>query len=232
MTDGPDPTHSDAPAPSRGQLAADAGYPGAFEGETVTRRRFMGGATHALGAVAVSAIALPALGFAVGPVFTRTATTWQPVGAPSEFPDDTYVQRTIAIASGVGEAGDSTVYVRTRNPRIDTEPADDFNRFVAISSRCAHVGCPVAYVAAAQSFVCPCHGGVYDRRGLRVGGPPPRPLDRFFTRVRDGQVEIGPRYSLNSELRRFSPRDPGESLDGIGQYVYPARFSTPRLSGS
>ena len=42
-----------------------------------------------------------------------------------------------------------------------------------------------------------------------------------------GQVLIGPRFSVNNELRRFSPRDPGQPLDGIGQFLYPARFSTP-----
>jgi hypothetical protein len=89
------------------------------------------------------------------------------------------------------------------------------------------VGCPVRYVAAAESFVCPCHGGVYDFTGRRVGGPPPRPLDRFYTLVRDGQVLVGPRFSVNDELRRFAPRDPGQPLDGIGQFLYPARFSTP-----
>ena len=62
------------------------------------------------------------------------------------------------------------------------------------------------------------------------GGPPVRPLDRFYTRLRDGQVEVGPRYSVNSEFRRFpSYRDPGQALDGIGQYLYPGRFSTPKL---
>ena len=46
----------------------------------------------------------------------------------------------------------------------------------------------------------------------------------------DGQVEIGPRYSVNSEFTRFpSYRDPGQDLDGIGPYVYPGRFSTPKL---
>jgi menaquinol-cytochrome c reductase iron-sulfur subunit len=61
-----------------------------------------------------------------------------------------------------------------------------------------------------------------------AGGPPVRPLDRFYTRTNDstGLVEIGPRYSVNSELQRFSPRDPGQPLDGIGQYLYPARFDT------
>jgi hypothetical protein len=82
-------------------------------------------------------------------------------------------------------------------------------------------------VAAARSFVCPCHGGVYDFRGVRIGGPPPRPLDRFYTLVRDGRVLLGPRYSVNSELQRFAPRDPGEALDGIGSILYPPRFSTP-----
>jgi hypothetical protein len=54
-----------------------------------------------------------------------------------------------------------------------------------------------------------------------------RPLDRFYTRVVNGLVELGPRYSVNSELQRFSPRDPGEPIDGIGQYLYPSRFSEP-----
>jgi menaquinol-cytochrome c reductase iron-sulfur subunit len=80
----------------------------------------------------------------------------------------------------------------------------------------------------AHSFVCPCHEGVYDFRGIRVGGPPPRPLDRFYTRLRGGGVEVGPRYSVNSQLRRFSPRDSGEPLDGIGQYLYPPRFTTAK----
>jgi menaquinol-cytochrome c reductase iron-sulfur subunit len=82
-------------------------------------------------------------------------------------------------------------------------------------------------VPAAERFICPCHGGVYDLRGRRTGGPPPRPLDRFFTRVVSGRLEIGPRFSVNSQLRRFSPRDPGEALDGIGQYLYPRRLTTP-----
>jgi len=50
-----------------------------------------------------------------------------------------------------------------------------------------------------------------------------RPLNRFYTLVLRGQVQIGSRFSVNSELRRFSPRDPGEPLDGIGQYLYPSR---------
>jgi menaquinol-cytochrome c reductase iron-sulfur subunit len=219
---------------AKSKYTADRQMPGAFDGETVTRRRFMTAVTHGAGGVAAAAFSLPALGFALGPLFSHVPFTWQPIGKPEDFVNSTYVTRVITIVQGMGEAGNSIAYVRTRNPAIDVEPADKYNRWVALSSRCMHLGCPVRFVSAAQRFICPCHGGVYDFRGLVAGGPPVRPLDRFYTRLNSntGLVEIGPRYSVNSELERFSPRDPGQPLDGIGQYLYPKRFSTSILPGT
>jgi len=218
--------------PPKSKYTADRRIPGAFEGETVTRRRFMTGTTHAAGAIAASAFLLPSLGFALGPIFEKHETRWQPVGPPDDFPDDNYVPKTITIADGIGQTGKTTVYVRKRDPKVDTEPLPkgfESEQFVAISSRCMHLGCPVRYTEAAQRFICPCHGGVYNFRGEVDGGPPVRPLDRFYTRLNNGEVEIGPRFSVNSELERFSPRDPGEPLDGIGQYLYPSRPSIRKL---
>jgi menaquinol-cytochrome c reductase iron-sulfur subunit len=200
--------------------------PGAFEGETVSRRRFMSRTATAAGAIAAASFTLPALGFAVAPVFDQMPDTWQDIGPLSRFTDSNYVPVTIRLDQDLGQAGLSTAYVRRHNLEIDGPVKDRYDHVIAISSRCVHVGCPVRYVQAAQSFVCPCHGGVYNFRGMRVGGPPPRPLDRFYTVIRGGQVQLGPRFSLNNELRRFSPRDPGEALDGIGQFIYPGRFST------
>jgi menaquinol-cytochrome c reductase iron-sulfur subunit len=214
---------------TKSKYTADRQIPGAFEGETVTRRRFMTGTTHIAGAVAVSAIALPSLGFAIGPIFEAKEVEWQPVGATGDFSDAEYVPKVITETEGIGVVGQTTLYVRARNERIDTEKPDQYNAFVAISNRCMHLGCPVRYVPASERFICPCHGGVYDFRGGVAGGPPVRPLDRFYTRVRGGQVEIGPRFSVNSELRRFSPRLPGEDLDGIGPYLYPSRPSQRKL---
>jgi menaquinol-cytochrome c reductase iron-sulfur subunit len=217
----------------KSKYTVDRQMPGAFEGETVTRRRFMNLGAQGAGIVATAAFAIPALGFALGPIFSREPFDWQPIGPPSHFPDDTYTVAVITIVQGIGEAGKSIAYVRARNPAIDTEPLDQYDHFVALSSRCMHLGCPVRFVAAAARFICPCHGGVYDFRGMVAGGPPVRPLDRFYTRLNPstGLVEIGPRYSVNSELQRFSPRDPGQPLDGIGQYLFPARFDTSVLPG-
>jgi menaquinol-cytochrome c reductase iron-sulfur subunit len=212
--------------PPKSKYTTDRGLPGAFDGETITRRRFMTGVTHGAGGIAAAAFTLPALGFAIGPLFSRLPWSWQTIGTPADFPKNTYQTRVLQIEEGVAEAGNTTAYVRARDPSIDTEPEDQFNHYIALSSRCMHLGCPVRFVAAAERFICPCHGGVYDFRGMVAGGPPVRPLDRFYTRVYNGYVQIGPRYSVNSELRRFAPRDPGQPLDGIGQYLYPARFST------
>jgi Rieske Fe-S protein len=214
---------------TKSKYTSDRLIPGSFEGETVTRRRFMSTTVNVAGAVAVSAIALPALGFALGPVFERTELKWQAVGTPDEFPDNTYVPKVVTIVAGIGQAGKSTAYVRKRNPSIDTDKPDKYNQYVAISTRCMHLGCPVRFVEAASRFICPCHGGVYNFEGLVDGGPPVRPLDRFYTRVRNGQVELGPRYSVNAELHRFSPRDPAQPLDGIGQYLYPSRPTVRKL---
>src|SRR4051794_19853234 len=104
-----------------------AQIPGAFDGETVTRRRLMTVTAHGAGLVATAAIVLPAVGFAIGPALKRQPTTWQPVGPPEDFPDSTYVPRVINLTSdNIGEIGKTTVFVRRRDPRIDTEPADEW----------------------------------------------------------------------------------------------------------
>jgi menaquinol-cytochrome c reductase iron-sulfur subunit len=220
---------SDKHSQHKSKYTADRMIPGAFEGETVTRRRFMTVSANAAGGIATAAFLLPALGFALGPIFKSTAHSWQTVGTPDQFSEDNYVPVVVTLTPGIGEAGKSTAYVRKFNPTIDTDPSDQGSPYIAISSRCAHLGCPVRWVDAAERFICPCHGGVYDLLGKRVGGPPVRPLDRFYTRVEGEFVQIGPRFSVNSELKRFSPRDPGEPLDGIGQYLYPSRPTAQKL---
>jgi len=222
----------DRKQPSKPKTTLEAQIPGAFEGETISRRRFMTGTAHAAGGIAAAAFTLPAVGFALAPMFEKHEREWEALGPIADFADTTYVPRTLTLVRGIGDVGKSTVYIRRYNTKFDTEPRDEYNAYIAISSRCMHLGCPVRFVEASQRFICPCHGGVYDFQGKVSGGPPVRPLDRFYTRVRNGKLEVGPRFSVNSELRRFSPRDPGQPLDGIGQYVYPARPSVRKIPGT
>ena len=196
--------------------------PGYFEGESMTRRRVFTAASQALGGLAGAAIVLPAVGFAVAPIFHRGKERWEAVGPLGDFTADTYRQVVFTETEGIGDAGKTTAYVR----KSSTDLGEDSGKFVAVSNRCAHLGCPVRFVEAAGNFICPCHGGVYGFRGEVIGGPPVRPLDRFQTRVVDGNVEIGPRYSVTSQLEPVRARDPGEFTGGVWEYLYPPRPST------
>ena len=219
----------------KSKYTTDRNIPGAFEGETVTRRRFMVGTVHVAGAVAAMGFTLPVLGFAAGtPIFERPPAVWTPVGKPEDFPTETYIPKVITERQGVGEIGKTTAYVRARNSNPEIDPPEAFPDgldFIAISTRCMHLGCPVRYVDAAKRFICPCHGGVYDFAGRVSSGPPVRPLDRFHLRIRNGLLEVGPRFSVNSEFRvHENYRDPGQDLDGVGPYLYPGRPSTPQVA--
>ena len=206
-------------SPEAPEKPKPAGY---FEGETMTRRTVFALGGQAFGGLAVAAVALPAVGFAVAPIFDRPEEMWEGVGSPDDYTQDTYRQAVITIVNGVGDSGKTTVYIRRGSPDLDEDPAS----FIAISTRCAHLGCPVRFVRAAGNFICPCHGGVYDFEGKVIGGPPVRPLDRFQTRVENGELQIGPRYSVTNSLKPVRARDPGEYTGGIWEYLYPPRFTT------
>jgi Rieske Fe-S protein len=195
---------------------------GHFEGESMNRRRAFTVGGQAIGGIAGAIIVLPAVGFAIAPIFEKPDELWESVGPPDRFTDQTYKPVVFTIVEGIGEAGKTTAFVRKGSQKRGEDP----NAFIAISTRCAHLGCPVNYVAAAKSFVCPCHGGVYDFDGKVIGGPPVRPLDRFQTRISKGQVQIGPRYSVTSQLEPVRARDPGEFTGGIWNYIYPPRPDT------
>ena len=228
---------SDPRKTPKSKYTAERNIPGAFEGETVTRRRFMTLTAHGAGAVAASAFVLPALGFAAGSaLFERPEVPWETVGVPEDFPDDTYVPKVITETSGRRpDRQDDDLHARAQRPGSAAEPGDAARGHHGRLHRDLHplhaprLPGPLRRRLAALHLPVP-------RRRLRLrpgkvsGGPPVRPLDRFYVRVHDGQVQVGPRYSVNSEFRRFpSYRDPGQALDGIGQYMYPGRFSTPKL---
>ncbi|MEK6326863.1 MAG: Rieske (2Fe-2S) protein [Actinomycetota bacterium] len=198
--------------------------PGYFEGESMNRRKAFTVAGQAVGGLAGAVIVLPAVGFAVAPIFDRPEERWESVGPVSRFTADTYRPVVFTLVEGIGEAGKTTAYVRDGNPEAFSD--ERAGTYIALSTRCAHLGCPVRFVSAAGNFICPCHGGVYDFEGKVIGGPPVRPLDRFQTRVRDGQVQLGPRYSVTSQLEPVRARDPGEFTGGIWNVLYPPRPST------
>jgi glycine/D-amino acid oxidase-like deaminating enzyme/nitrite reductase/ring-hydroxylating ferredoxin subunit len=53
---------------------------------------------------------------------------------------------------------------------------DDDGRLHAVSTRCTHLGCQVAWNAAERTWDCPCHGSRFDVDGEILNGPAVEPL--------------------------------------------------------
>ncbi len=48
---------------------------------------------------------------------------------------------------------------------------------LALYWKCPHLGCTIPWKEAEGRFICPCHGSNYDRHGVLIKGPAPRPMD-------------------------------------------------------
>lgn len=61
---------------------------------------------------------------------------------------------------------------------------------LALWQRCTHLGCTVPWVEDAGEFHCPCHSSVFDRKGVVLDGPAPRPLSIFPVSLKDGKLVV------------------------------------------
>ena len=62
--------------------------------------------------------------------------------------------------------------------------------FLAVHSRCPHLGCTVMWVPEAKKFLCPCHASYFDAYGNFEGPPVNRLLDIFDVKIEAGVVRV------------------------------------------
>jgi quinol---cytochrome c reductase iron-sulfur subunit, bacillus type len=164
-------------------MASETETPGRGEALSPERRRFMGRLSIALSALAAAIVGLPVVGFILGPLIAPEKDVWRAVGAVDFFKVGETVSVSFLDPSPMTWAGVSAMTAAWLR-RLES------GGFVAFSVNCAHLGCPVRWLAKAKLFMCPCHGGVYYADGSVAAGPPPRGLFKYPVRVREGQVEI------------------------------------------
>jgi menaquinol-cytochrome c reductase iron-sulfur subunit len=148
-----------------------------------SRRSFIIKGLMSVGGLIGALLAIPALGALFEPLLRKTPQAWRPVGNIDKFKIGTTTLVKFRDASPLpwsGVTSETASWLR----RVSE------NEFIAFSVNCAHLGCPVRWIADAELFLCPCHGGVYNKDGSYAAGPPPHGLSRYPVRLRNNQVEI------------------------------------------
>lgn len=163
------------------------------------RRAFLIRVVVGISGIIAAIVAIPVGGFATAPGWqaaspvrplgraippTLQGKGWVSVGALEDFqvgvPTRVVPVRQITDAWVSGDAP-VAAYVHRRSE----------SEVTAFDIHCTHLGCPLDYIDGARQFLCPCHGGAFDREGEVMAGPPPRPMARFATKVEGGEVFLG-----------------------------------------
>jgi len=148
-----------------------------------TRRRFFGWVTTAAMGVIGIGLAIPLIGYVVGPALKRRESLWNEVGSidkllPGE-PEEVGFANT--VKDGWRQAAVKKVVWAIKQSS---------GSVVVFSPICPHLGCGYRWDGDDKKFKCPCHGSVYDVTGKVLAGPAPRPLDVLPSKVEQGRLWV------------------------------------------
>jgi Rieske Fe-S protein len=73
--------------------------------------------------------------------------------------------------------------------------------FLALSLTCPHLGCSVMWDETKEQFDCPCHSSAFDKNGVVLNSPAPRPLDYYQVILEEGKVKVD--VSLKEKRKKF-----------------------------
>ena len=169
------------------------------EAVRVSRRTFFASMLGVCTGAIASVIGLPIIRYVLYPVRSAAkGPKWTTVGDVQEFDNiATPVAKTVELVQRDGwreVVSHQPVYV-TRSSA---------GHLQVLSPICPHLGCSVSWHENQNKFVCPCHGGQFGADGTRLGGPPPRGLDKLDVQVKDGKLEV--------QFQYFQPNVPDRQL--------------------
>ncbi|MFQ5846542.1 MAG: ubiquinol-cytochrome c reductase iron-sulfur subunit [Candidatus Methylomirabilales bacterium] len=163
------------------------------QGITPGRRRFIALAFGAITSAIAGIIGVPLASFFALPALKRSERRWLEVGPVSDLVEGQITKVvTKPLASQVWPHNIPSVAIYVVN--------HGGGKCTLYHIHCTHVGCPVRWNSQAGRFFSPCHGGVFDREGRVLAGPPPRPLDRYEHKIENGILYAGRLYKVNEKL--------------------------------
>jgi menaquinol-cytochrome c reductase iron-sulfur subunit len=154
-----------------------------FTRSLLNRETFLSLITLSVGGLAGLVVGIPIVGYVLSPLINQAPNIWRDIGAVSKYKVGETVEvafQSNATQPWAGTTAKQAVWLRR----------DSGDRFIAFAIYCPHLGCPVHWLADPQIFLCPCHGSVFNGDGTVAGGPAPRRLFTYDTRVVRGRVQI------------------------------------------
>lgn len=158
--------------------------PSKYRSPVLDRRGFVKIVTTALGSMMAAIVGLPVIQYFISPALGKiSGDNWILLGSVDNYPMDipTKFNYTISRVNGWEKSTQSYGAFVLRQEGKDV---------VIFSDVCTHLSCRVNWDEEKGEFYCPCHAAFFDGQGNVTSGPPPRPLDRYETRLEGDQLFI------------------------------------------
>jgi menaquinol-cytochrome c reductase iron-sulfur subunit len=150
----------------------------------MNRRRMIKWLIRGMGLAAAGMAGVPALIAGLSPLGARTPRrgVWRSLGPVAGFPVGQVREVRLRLPEeSWGRALREQAVYAWRPSEAET---------VVYSRSCTDLGCPLTFDPGSECFFCPCHGGIFDKNGERLAGPPNRPMFRYESRIADGEILI------------------------------------------
>lgn len=147
------------------------------------RKSFVKIVTAALGSIMAVIVGLPMIQYFISPALNKqVGDDWISLGSLENYPLDipTQFNFTLTRINGWEKSSQSYgAFVLRRSEGL-----------IVFSDVCTHLSCRVSWDPENQEYYCPCHAAFFDKFGEVVSGPPPRPMDRYETKLEGDQIFI------------------------------------------
>ena len=149
-----------------------------------SRRRFHLGVIYSLMGGIGAALGIPAAGYLLVPGAAKKKDEWVEVTELSRLPPD----RPEEIVFRRNRKDGWKLLSEKTSAWVSIKPN---GQVIAFAPSCTHLGCAFHYDEKRRNYLCPCHTSTFDLEGNPLGGPAPRPLDRYRTRIEGGKLLLG-----------------------------------------
>jgi len=105
------------------------------------------------------------------------------------------LRRTASSKVNYYEAGDITFFEKGRVYPFGSASfflyRTEDGGFIAVSSKCTHLGCIIQFNANHDRFECPCHASAFEKNGKVIMSPATRALDYYPVSFNNNKVLVG-----------------------------------------